>query len=98
MTATAFVVRFDGRVHGYLNQCRHVPSELDWQPGRFFVDSGLYLLCATHGAMYEPDTGLCVSGPCIGGRLRVLRVDEREGSVWWHPDRFIRPPASFETI
>lgn len=73
----AFVIRFDGRVYGYLNQCAHVPMELDWSEGQFFETSGLYLVCATHGAMYEPDTGHCVGGPCRGGALQPVRVEER---------------------
>ena len=77
----AFVVRFDGQVHAYLNQCRHIPVELDWQPGRFFDESGLYLTCSVHGALYDAQSGLCVSGPCRGRSLRPLRAREHEGSV-----------------
>jgi len=25
------VVRFDGKPHAFLNQCGHLPVELDWQ-------------------------------------------------------------------
>jgi len=31
-----FAIRFDGTVYGYLNQCSHVPMEMDYQPNRFF--------------------------------------------------------------
>lgn len=79
---SAFVVRWQGRVWGWLNQCRHIPIELDWNPGKFLDDSGLYLVCASHGALYEPDTGLCVSGPCGGQRLFPLSVVERDGSIY----------------
>lgn len=78
----AFVVRFNGKVYAYLNRCAHVPIELDWLPGRFFDDSGQYLICATHGAMYAPDSGRCVAGPCRNGRLEVLPVVERDGGVF----------------
>ncbi len=87
----AFAVRFDGAVHGYLNQCAHVPMELDWQEGQFFESSGLYLICATHGAMYEPDSGLCVGGPCRGASLAKLRIEERGGKVFWVPEAPYRP-------
>ncbi|EKZ99358.1 putative Rieske (2fe-2s) region harboring protein [Cupriavidus sp. HMR-1] len=82
----AFVVRYDGAAHGYLNQCAHVPMELDWQEGQFFDSAGLYLMCATHGATYAPDTGLCVGGPCKGATLAKLRIEEREGAVFWLPE------------
>lgn len=93
-----FFVRYEGRAYGYLNRCAHVPMELDWAEGQFFESSGLYLMCATHGAIYAPDTGKCVGGPCRGGRLRALHVEERdtpEGSaVFWLPDGELRPAAS----
>jgi nitrite reductase/ring-hydroxylating ferredoxin subunit len=77
----AFVVRFDGRARAYLNRCAHQPGELDWLPGRFFDDAGLYLICATHGAAYEADTGRCVAGPCRGASLAALHCEERDGRV-----------------
>jgi nitrite reductase/ring-hydroxylating ferredoxin subunit len=76
--AVVFFVRYGGAVYGYLNRCAHVPTELDWMEGQFFDSSGLYLMCATHGAIYEPDTGRCVGGPCRGARLRPVTVEERE--------------------
>jgi nitrite reductase/ring-hydroxylating ferredoxin subunit len=78
----AFVVRYRGRVHGYLNRCAHVWIELDWQPGEFFDVSGLYLVCATHGATYVPDSGHCVAGPCKGQNLKKLPVEEFDGRVY----------------
>lgn len=84
--ATGFVVRYRGEVHGYLNRCAHVGVELDWDRGRFFDQSGLYLFCATHGAVYAPDTGRCAGGPCRGQGLRAIAVDERDTTVFWRPD------------
>ncbi len=78
----AFAVRWNGRVYAYVNKCAHVPIELDWQPGRFFDESGLYLICATHGALYNPDDGQCVAGPCRGGRLAPLEVVEHDDAVY----------------
>ena len=89
--ATGFLVRYQGMVYGYLNRCAHVPIELDWNPGDFFEGSGLYLMCSTHGAIYQPDTGYCRGGPCKGGRLRVIRVKEVEQQLYWEPDEFVRP-------
>jgi len=80
--AHAFVVRYDGAVHAYLNRCAHVPVELDWQQGHFFDHSGLYLICATHGAIYAPESGTCLGGPCKGGQLHKLAVVERDDAVY----------------
>jgi nitrite reductase/ring-hydroxylating ferredoxin subunit len=78
----AFAVRHRGRVYAYLNRCAHIGVELDWIAGRFFDVSGIYLICATHGALYAPETGECVAGPCAGGRLAALPVLEQEGGVY----------------
>jgi nitrite reductase/ring-hydroxylating ferredoxin subunit len=78
----AFAVRSAGVVRGYLNQCRHIPVELDWQPGRFFDDTGLYLICATHGATYRASDGRCAGGPCNGQGLIALQVLESDGAIW----------------
>jgi nitrite reductase/ring-hydroxylating ferredoxin subunit len=78
----AFIVRYDGRVHAYLNRCAHVPVQLDWIEGEFFDMSGLYLVCSTHGAAYLPDSGRCISGPCSGRSLVRLNVEERDGHIY----------------
>ena len=80
--AAAFVIRYGGGVYAYLNSCAHIPVELDWMEGEFFDKAGLYLICATHGATYEPDTGHCIMGPCKGQRLIALPVAERDGKVY----------------
>lgn len=82
-TCRAFAVRFQGQAHAYLNRCSHVAMELDFQPNRFFDDTGQWLLCATHGAAYLPDTGQCAGGPCRGGLVRIA-LSEAEGVVYWH--------------
>jgi nitrite reductase/ring-hydroxylating ferredoxin subunit len=61
-TEPAFAIRYGGRVYAYLNRCAHVPIEIDWQPGKFFDFTGLYLVCAVHGALYDPQSGACLGG------------------------------------
>lgn len=90
-SARAFVLRFDGKVVAYLNQCLHVPVEMDWQPGEFLDMDRNHIICSIHGAMYEPSNGQCVAGPCGRGKLTALRVEERDGEVYWYPSRDIQP-------
>lgn len=92
--ARAFALRFDGRVVAYLNRCLHVPTEMDWQHGKFLDGDREYILCSTHGAAYEPHTGRCAGGPCGRGRLTVIDVEERDGQVYWYPSRDTRPAFS----
>ena len=79
---SAFVIRHRGKVYAYLNRCGHVPVELDWQEGRFFDASGLYLICATHGALYAPENGACLGGRCNGRGLVPLPVTDRDGHIY----------------
>ncbi len=78
----AFVIRFRGKVHAYLNECGHVPAQLDWQRGEFFDDSKLYLICSVHGALYAPETGRCLGGRCQGIGLKPLPVKETDGQIF----------------
>lgn len=86
----AFAIRYEGRVHAYLNRCAHVAMELDWQPDRFFDDTGRWLVCSSHGAVYQPDTGACAGGPCRGGLVKIT-LTERDGAVRWHTGPNLQP-------
>lgn len=77
-----FAVRHGGKVCAYVNNCPHLGTDLDWQPGEFFEESGLYLVCSTHGAIFEPGNGFCVAGPCRGASLEPLEIRERDGEVY----------------
>lgn len=69
------LVHRDGdKVRGYVNSCPHVGSPLDWAPDRFISLDGYHLLCGTHGALFRPDDGYCISGPCAGDSLERVSV------------------------
>jgi nitrite reductase/ring-hydroxylating ferredoxin subunit len=91
--ARAFALRFDGKPVAYLNRCVHVPTEMDWQEGEFLDIDKRWILCSIHGAAYEPADGRCVGGPCGRGKLTAVRVEERDGQVYWYPSREIAPVA-----
>ena len=89
-TQAAFAVRYAGQVHAYLNRCSHVPMTLDFMPGHFFDTTGQWLICASHGALFAPETGRCRGGPCSGG-LRKIVVSEQDDKVYWHTSAHIQP-------
>jgi len=60
------------RPRAYLNVCRHLPVPLDAASREFLVDG--YLQCATHGARYRVEDGLCIWGPCRGTSLFALEL------------------------
>lgn len=85
-----FAIRYEGRAYAYLNRCAHVPMEMDYQPNRFFDSTGHWLMCATHGALYRPETGECRGGPCRGGLVKIL-LSEKDGVVCWHTSHHLKP-------
>ncbi len=78
----AFAVRFRGTLVAYLNTCRHQGLPLDFGDAHFFDDAYDSLVCCQHGARYDPLTGVCVAGPCVGARLTRLRLEEKDGALW----------------
>jgi nitrite reductase/ring-hydroxylating ferredoxin subunit len=89
----AFAIRYQGKVHAYLNRCSHVPMEMDYVPNQFFDASGHALMCATHGAMYSPQSGQCRMGPCRSGLVKI-ELCELEGVVHWHTAPNLLPPGN----
>lgn len=89
-TCRAFAIRVDGQVAAYLNRCTHVAMEMDYQPDRFFDASGRWLMCATHGATYDPLSGECVGGPCRSGLIKI-DLTESDGVVHWHTSYLLKP-------
>lgn len=81
-----FVVRVrDGggeSVRGYINACPHVGLPLNLSGDNFFDTDGKLLLCQMHGALFRPEDGFCVSGPCESERLQPLKLEVRDGAVW----------------
>ncbi len=77
----AFVLRVPGEgdvLVAYENRCAHVGLDLDMGTGRFWSPKTGRIYCMTHGARFEPLTGECDAGPCVGERLRALAV-RRDG-------------------
>ena len=73
-----FVIKKNEQYFAYQNLCRHLPVTLDLNDSNFFTFDKGHLQCHMHGAMYEPETGFCVAGPCQGARLRAFDVEEEE--------------------
>src|ERR1043165_4048052 len=77
-----FAALFQGEVILYENVCRHLPLTIDYGDNQFFTGDGKEIVCKTHGAIYDPLTGLCTSGPCQGASLFKIPFEVREEKVW----------------
>lgn len=76
------LTRHQGCPKAWLNVCPHQGRSLNYAPDRFLVDPTGKLVCAAHGAVFEPEGGQCVSGPCRGDHLTAMEVVERDGKLF----------------
>ncbi len=70
-----FVVKATHGVAAYVNTCPHAGHPLDLRPNRFLTPDRTLILCASHGAVFTRDEGLCIAGPCPGQSLRRVPVE-----------------------
>lgn len=66
------VVQRHGKIYAYANLCPHRRHQLDLEPDDFLIRNGSMIRCASHGALFSPETGDCLAGPCAGIGLVVL--------------------------
>jgi nitrite reductase/ring-hydroxylating ferredoxin subunit len=76
-----FVVRAGDAVRGYVNHCPHAGHPLNLRPHKFLTPDGALILCSSHGALFEKQTGYCVAGPCAGHSLRPVPLTVEAGFV-----------------
>ena len=82
-----FVLHFQGALKAYSNVCPHWNVDLDLGLGRFYSERLNAIVCRNHGALFEPETGWCRAGPCVGARLEQFEVT-LDG-----PDALVRVPS-----
>ncbi len=78
----AFLIYFKEHCYAYENRCPHTGVNLNWKKEQFFSFDGLFLQCSMHGALFEPQTGLCVRGPCQGQCLQSIDLVVEDGVVY----------------
>lgn len=79
--AAFFVVRRGQTVRAYRNRCPHMGLNLEWLPDNFLDEDGEFIVCASHGACFRIEDGVCVAGPCTGERLEPVAVRVEDGQV-----------------
>lgn len=76
------IARRGAKLYAYLNRCPHRGTTLDWLPDRFMSADSQHLQCATHGALFRIEDGVCLRGPCLGESLTAQRIECVDGDVW----------------
>ena len=77
--ATLFVVRRGEQLRGWRDACPHHGTPLPWRKDAYLDASGSHIVCAAHGALFDPLTGICTLGPCLGDALTPVALEV-------HPD------------
>ncbi len=76
-----FLVRKGDRIYAYVNRCPHAGQPLNRSPDGFLDASNKLIMCRSHGAMFDIESGLCVEGICSGQWLQSLPVSVIDGVV-----------------
>jgi nitrite reductase/ring-hydroxylating ferredoxin subunit len=69
---TVLLLRRDAAVLAFINSCPHQGARLEYRKDAFMSSDGKYIICHAHGARFDPETGLCVLGPCRGASLQSV--------------------------
>ena len=77
-----FLINFNGKIYGYKNICAHLPVSLDWDNNLFFDNDKKKLICSTHGAKFNPESGLCIYGPCFGKKLTKIKFEKCNDKIY----------------
>jgi nitrite reductase/ring-hydroxylating ferredoxin subunit len=81
-TLDIVVVEAAGKRHAYINSCPHQFIPLETFPDHFFDEGRTYLVCSGHGALFLPENGFCVHGPCESETLDALAITEHDGAIY----------------
>jgi nitrite reductase/ring-hydroxylating ferredoxin subunit len=76
-----FLVRHGPVIAAYVNSCPHTGGPLDWVEHQFLDLARRHILCATHGALFRLEDGLCLAGPCRGKGLMHVAIEVTAGEV-----------------
>ena len=77
-----FLVRRGPQVFAYVNRCPHAGHQLNWVGDRFLNRERTHIQCASHGAVFAIESGVCVAGPCPGEKLMPVGVTLEGGEVF----------------
>ena len=76
-----FVVRRGDTVTGFVDSCPHMGLPLAKRLDDYLTDSGEWIECDWHGALFRPEDGMCVAGPCTAAKLQSWPVIVSGGMI-----------------
>ena len=80
--ATVFVVRKGADLRAWRDACPHHGTPLPWRTDAYLDAAATHIVCAAHGALFDPLTGVCTLGPCLGDALTPVAIEvDPDGSL-----------------
>jgi nitrite reductase/ring-hydroxylating ferredoxin subunit len=76
-----FLVRSGAQVRGFVDRCPHAGLPLAQKLDDYLTRDGRWIVCAWHGAVFDPRDGACVGGPCADQALGSWPVRIIDGFV-----------------
>ncbi|RDH82401.1 MAG: (2Fe-2S)-binding protein [endosymbiont of Galathealinum brachiosum] len=77
-----FIIKKEGQIYAYENQCPHAGINLEWQEDDFLDNEKNHIQCSVHGALFNIKNGDCMGGPCNGEGLTSAEVEvDNNGNV-----------------
>lgn len=76
-----FILRRGDFVIGFVDRCPHAGLPLAQQLDDYLTPDGTSIVCSWHGALFAPDSGICIGGPCAGQRLTPWPVRLTDGII-----------------
>jgi nitrite reductase/ring-hydroxylating ferredoxin subunit len=78
-----FITQRDGAFFAYQNICPHLGTNLEYMENEYLDMDKEYIICSTHGALFQVDSGLCVFGPCQGDSLKSVKISvHSDGGIY----------------
>ena len=81
-----FVLRKGDQVFGYVDRCPHQGLPLAQKLDDYLTLDGKHVICSWHGALFDPENGRCLGGPCNGAGLTAWPVEVRGDDIFTAED------------
>ncbi len=74
----AFAVRKNGCLYAYWDACPHYGgTPMAWKTNAYLNAAGDRIVCASHGAEFDIETGICVHGAALGQQLETAPIEAK---------------------
>lgn len=84
-----FIVRYQNQLYAWRNACPHRGYEgapMAWRRHAYMNRTGTHVVCSGHGALFDPQTGIGLPGPCAGQALEAITITVTpDGRIFLNP-------------